>query len=165
MKYVPLLLFVASVMACTPEKPAQVAFPSAQNYIQADKDATALAYHQSVYVPVYSEIYLDHNRRILLTATLSIRNTSTTETLYIDKVEYHGSSGQLLRQYLTNPIQVKAMAAATFVVEQNEKEGGPGASFVVHWGADTTLSPVIQAVMIGAQGQQGISFVTEGHLQ
>lgn len=165
MKYAVLLLFVASIMGCTHEKPASVPFPSAQNYTTANKDITALAYRQTVYVPVYSEIYLDHNRRILLTATLSIRNTSTSDTLYIDKVDYHGSTGQLLRQYLAKPIQLNPMESATFVVEQNEKEGGPGASFLVHWGADEAIHPVIQAVMIGAQGQQGISFVTEGHPQ
>lgn len=45
-------------------------------------------FHNIIYVPIYSDIYTDHlNQKILLAATLSIRNTSYKDSLLISKIE------------------------------------------------------------------------------
>ena len=57
------------------------------------------------------------------------------------------------------------LATAEFVVDESDRTGGAGASFLVEWVADGPVSaPVVEAVMISTAGQQGISFVTEGRV-
>jgi len=42
-------------------------------------------------------------------------------------------------------------------------KGGSGANFIVEWVSDTKVNqPVIEAVMVGIDGQSGISFVRPG---
>jgi hypothetical protein len=44
-----------------------------------------------------------------------------------------------------------------------DASGGSGANFIVQWaGPESINTPVIEAVMIGTQGSQGISFVSPG---
>src|SRR5690349_18338532 len=59
---------------------------------------------QTIYVPVYSEIY-HHNRQEIfyLAATLSIRNTDLNNSIIITSVRYYDSNGKLVKQYLNNP--------------------------------------------------------------
>ena len=56
--------------------------------------------HGETYLPVYSQIYSQTEQRTHdLTATVSLRNTNTTDTLYVDKAEYFGTEGNLIRTY------------------------------------------------------------------
>lgn len=118
-----------------------------------------------MYVPIYSEIYvINAKTKCLLTSTLSVRNTSRQDTLYVLHVDYFDSKGQIRKSYLEKPIQLYPLESIEFVVEYTEKEGGAGANFIVTWGASSSnLHPIIQAIMIGSTAaQQGISFVTDG---
>lgn len=158
------LLFVA----CAGEQPPasdRAALPS-KNYHYADIRFDSLARQVKVYVPVYSDIYhISGERRFLLTATLSVRNSSLRDTMYVEKVDYYDSQGQLQRPYLDRPepLMLKPLESVEFVVENDEDKGGAGANFIVSWGADSPdIRPVIQAVMIGTASQQGLSFITEG---
>jgi len=135
-----------------------------QRHQYVDIDANALPFHEKVYVPIYSEIYHSSgDRRFLLTATLSVRNISMRDSLYVSGVDYYDSYGQKKRTYLEQPILLGPLASVEFVIEDKEDEGGAGANFIVDWAAHKdNLRPVIQAVMIGTSSQQGISFTTEG---
>lgn len=117
-------------------------------------------------MPVYSDIYHQSGeQRFLLTATLSIRNTSVQDSLYVDRVDYYNSEGVMQRAYLSRTISIGPLASVEFVVENTEAEGGAGANFIVHWAGDNPrLRPIIQSVMIGTTSQQGISFVVEGQV-
>lgn len=54
------------------------------------------------------------------------------------------------------------MESIEFVVEESEKAGGAGANFIIDWVASKYSNQImIQSIMIGTSGQQGISFVTE----
>jgi len=127
-------------------------------------DANAMQVRAEVYVPVYSDIYhIDGTRKFALTATLSIRNASTTDIFYVYSIEYYDSDGRLLRNYLDSAIIVKPMHSVEFVVENKESDGGAGANFIVKWAAEKKVTnPVIQAVMIGTESKQGISFAVDG---
>lgn len=119
---------------------------------------------QKYYVPVYSEIYSSNEHMsIQLTVTLSIRNTSTSDSVYIDKVAYYNSNGELIRNYLENTIALSPLQSVDFVVHEKDKSGGTGASFMVS-GVFNEVTPVIQSVMIGTLNQQGISYLTNGVL-
>lgn len=130
------------------------------NYVKID--TAALAYKHAVYVPVYSHIYTEAGTSLLvLASTLSVRNTSFTDSFYVTDVIYYGSQGEILQQYLRAPVLVKPMTSIEFVVERTETKGGAGANFVVKWGAlKAGMEPVIQTVMV--ETATGISFVTNG---
>jgi hypothetical protein len=61
------------------------------------------------------------------------------------------------------PMLLKPLATAEFLVAQKEIKGGSGANFIVEWISDAMVNkPVIEAVMIGIEGQTSISFVRTG---
>ena len=153
-----LLLF-----GCEKEVSESEYLPS-ENHNYTAVDFTDLEKRQKVYVPIYSDIYVfSGSKRFPLTATLSIRNTSITDTMYVGAVDYYDSEGNMTKEYLDNPIYLSPLVSVEFVVRSNENIGGAGANFIVDWGAkNRTKNPVIQAVMIGESNQQGISFVTNG---
>lgn len=119
---------------------------------------------QTIYVPAYSHIYYgDKPNKFLLTTTLSIRNTDPARPLTVLKAEYRDSDGKVLRSFVDAPQVLGPLAATRFVVAESDKDGGSGACFIVHWQAAEKINPpVVQAVMIGAAANQGISFIGEG---
>ena len=127
-------------------------------------DRSQFAYKQTFYVPIYSDIYTDRdNRKVLLSATLSVRNTTLKKSLYINKIDYYGTDGTFIKSYLTKPIELPAMATLNYIVEKEEDKGGSGANFIIEVeGIDETVKPVIEAVMIGNFSNKGFAFSTEG---
>jgi hypothetical protein len=125
---------------------------------------TTLSKRQSVYVPVYSQIYHGIKERPFdLTVTISIRNTDPNNAITVLSVDNYDSNAKLLRKYVEKPIQLNAMASTRYVVKHSDKTGGSGASFIVKWEADHPVNPpIIESVMIGTQGQQGLSFTSRG---
>lgn len=129
-------------------------------------DTVPIAIGQTLYVPAYSHIYMiDEGRTINLTATLSIRNTHRTGSIIITLVDYYDSQGALVKNFLAGPVELGPLASAEFVIPQADSSGGIGASFLVTWVAQENLSePVIEAIMINTQGNQGLSFVSPGRV-
>ena len=96
-------------------------------------------------------------------ATLSVRNSDPKEDITIASVRYYDTNGNLIKDYLDKAILLKPLATVEFLVAQKEIEGGSGANFIVEWISDTKVNkPVIEAVMIGIEGQTSISFVRTG---
>src|SRR5690242_1244738 len=61
---------------------------------------------KTVYVPVYSSIYLGLNTRkpmVDLAATVSVRNVSAMHPLIIEEVRYFDSAGKPVRDYVKGP--------------------------------------------------------------
>jgi len=123
-----------------------------------------LAKKQTVYVPVYSNVYSGPRKRPLqLEANLSIRNTDPSAALRITAIDYYDTAGKLVRRYLERPQQLGPLASTDVHIEEKDVSGGFGANFIVRWEADRIINaPVIECVMIGASGGQGISFVSPG---
>jgi hypothetical protein len=124
----------------------------------------ALSKGQLVYVPVYSHVYYgDYERKILLTGILSIRNTDPAQAITITKADYYDSDGNLIRNYVSKPVILKPMASTRFIVKETDTRGGSGANFLVQWQAEADVNePILEGVMIGTAGQQGISFTSRG---
>jgi hypothetical protein len=118
----------------------------------------------SVYVPVYSHIYYrDEHRFVNLAITLSVRNTDAEQPIAVRSVRYYDTDGALVRTYVGEPARLGPMATREFIVEEEDSSGGSGANFVVDWSAAQPVSdPVVEAVMIGTTGAQGISFTSAG---
>jgi hypothetical protein len=116
---------------------------------------------QTLYVPVYSHVYWGSNKRPFnLACTLSIRNSDTRLPISLTSVEYFDTTGKLVRSYLDQPRELAPLATRNFYVEERDTSGGSGANFIVRWSADTpTNVPIVEALMIGVDSSQGISFI------
>ena len=152
------LVAVAGCQQPSPPAPVAPATAVSADTLGADADG------QAVYVPVYSHIFFrDRGREIDLAATLSVRNVDLARPITLRAVRYHDSDGRLVRRYLEAPVELAPLASRAFVVEDRDRTGGVGASFVVRWEGPAGVDPpVVEAVMIGTAGGQGISFVTRG---
>lgn len=119
---------------------------------------------QTVYVPVYSHIYIgDNERPFNLTSTVSIRNTDPENKITITEVNYYGSDGKLLKKYIDEPVTLMGFAATRYVVRESDTAGGSGANFIVKWKSDKDANiPVIESINVSARSQQGISFTSPG---
>ncbi len=131
---------------------------------QIDSDASmSRPYGNEVYVPVYTFLYNDFKEtQVLFTVTLSVRNTSTTDSLFLEFVDYYDTAGNLVHRYLEEPIYLNPVQTVEYAVERSETAGGSGANFVLHWSANADIKPIFQAVMVGVDGNQGFAFKTEG---
>jgi len=121
-------------------------------------------YQGKTYLPVYSHIYhIQEHRTFDLTITISIRNVSMTDSVYILKADYYNTIGNNIRQYLKSPIFLNPMETVEIIIEEQDIEGGSGANFVFDWAMENDINPpLFEAVMISTYGQQGLSFTTRG---
>ena len=119
---------------------------------------------QTVYVPAYSHIYTgDSEKPFLLTVTLSIRNTDMWRPMTVRAVDYYETQGNLLKKMLVAPVTLDPLESIRYIIPQKDTAGGSGANFIVEWTADASVNPpIVEAVMIGTQSQQGISFTSRG---
>lgn len=119
---------------------------------------------QTVYVPAYSHIYIGtKGNRYPLTITLSIRNIDPAVSIRITHVEFYETQGKFLKAFVSSPVSLPGFASTRYLITQKENEGGSGANFIVEWESDTLCNPpIIEAIMIGTQSQQGISFTSRG---
>lgn len=125
-----------------------------------------MKFNDTIYVPIYSNIYVDkQNQKRLLAATLSIRNTSFSDSLFVTKINYFNTEGTLVKNYINNPISLPPMASINYVIEKEDDTGGSGANFIVALsGKNDYYRPIIQAIMIGENGEnKGFSFSTDGY--
>ena len=121
---------------------------------------------QAIYVPAYSHIYSGSRERpFLLTVTLSIRNIDPKNPISITTADYYETQGRLLKKYVDRPVTLKPLESIRYVVPEKNNTGGSGANFIVEWKSGKPVNaPIVESVMIGTQGQQGISFTSRGRV-
>jgi hypothetical protein len=117
---------------------------------------------QTLYVPAYSHIYQGPKAvEFDLTCTLSIRNTDMSSSIEIVSVIYYDSGGELVRRYQKESVILERLSTREYIVDLDDRAGGSGAKFMVVWRAEKPVNPpLVEAVMIGTQGNQGISFTS-----
>jgi len=168
MKHLSILFLLLSLFACEdPMKNQLATVDLTHNWENREINITmpdSLMTKGSTYLPVYSEIYQQNkNFTFNLTTTVSIRNISLNDTIYIYKADYYDTYGTRIRQYLDHPVYVQPMETIEIVVDEEDEGGGSGANFVFNWGTKKNkLEPLFEAVMISTAGQQGLSFTTRG---
>ena len=116
------------------------------------------------YLSIYSQIYsLTEHKTHNLTAMVSLRNTSPTDTIYLLKADYFDTKGHLVRTYFDNAIYLSPLETVEIVIEEIDVEGGTGSNFIFDWKIPKSASePLFEGIMNSTTGQQGISFLTEG---
>ncbi|HBE69421.1 MAG TPA: hypothetical protein DDW52_14850 [Planctomycetaceae bacterium] len=143
--------------------PAEYQPPSLEDYPLGDVALDQLPSSRTIYVPVYSHVYFQGGAPYLLETTLSIRNTDRNEPIYLRSVDYFDTSGKLIKSQLDRPIRLTSLQTIEFLVERQDTSGGSGANFLVEWQAKSqTAKPLVEAVMVGTAGTQGISFARKG---
>lgn len=168
MRFICFILLVTFVTSCTQSNPNLGT--SGEDALKAHEmdraiEANEQTFSDIIYVPIYSDIYLDQqNESTLLAATLSIRNTSFSDSLFISTIDYYNTEGALVRSYIENPISLGPMATINYVVDKDDDTGGPGANFIVELSAKTNIRPLIQAIMVGqSASNKAFSFAMDGY--
>jgi hypothetical protein len=120
---------------------------------------------RSVYVPAYSSLVGSGGAAQLdLAVTLSVRNTSATLPLVVERIDYYDTAGNLVERYVPATVAVKPLGTIEVLIATDDVRGGTGANFIVEWGATRPISePVIEAVMVGSSGTRGFAFISPGH--
>jgi len=121
---------------------------------------------QTLYVAVYSNIYSSPKKiPFNLAAILSIRNTDMSNPVQIVSADYYDTKGKLIRKYYTKPFTLAPLESTYVYVPEEDIVGGIGANFIVKWSAAKEINvPIIECVMVGMKGGQGISFVSPGQV-
>lgn len=118
---------------------------------------------QIVYVPAYSHIYHGDGKPHLLTITLSVRNTSLDDAIMVKSIRYFDTRGKLVKSYLDKPVRLPSLGTTEVIVEREDASGGSGANFLVQWYSNQPVTePIVEAVMIDTEREQGISFARRG---
>lgn len=116
------------------------------------------------YLSVYSQIY-SRTQHVThaLTATVSLRNVSETDTVYVSRAVYFNTHGHAIRSYFDEPVFIGPMETVEIVIQEVDMEGGTGGNFIFDWHAHKNADhPRFECVMISTSGQQGLSFTTQG---
>jgi hypothetical protein len=121
---------------------------------------------QTIYTPAYSAVATGDNLRLYqLAITLSVRNTDRTEPIVVTTIKYHHQDGRLVRDFLKSPVRLAPLATLDFHIREGDTTGGTASSFVVEWVGEATASaPMVETVMVGTAGNQGISFTCPGRV-
>ena len=137
--------------------------PDLEQLEAVDLAVGQLPVRQTVYVPVYSHIYYQGGSPFLLEATLSIRNVDRDQSVYVKSVEYFDTAGKLVQSHLDRTIMLAPLQTIEFLVEQPDSMGGSGANFLVEWmTAENVDKPLVETVMVGTAGTQGVCFSRTG---
>lgn len=138
-------------------------------------DEPALTKGETLYVPIYSQVMhgnIEWSKKASekpLSAMLSIRNTDPRRSLTVRAVRYYDTDGQLVRQYLTQPLALGPYASTNVFLEHKDLEGGTGANFIVEWDATEPLNaPIVEALHTYFFGNASMVFVSHAqalHLQ
>jgi hypothetical protein len=126
----------------------------------------AAAGGQTIYVPAYSAVATADNSQLYqLAITLSVRNTDRSLPIIVTAIRYHHQDGRLVREYLKAPLRIAPLAALEVYVRECDTSGGTASSFLVDWLGDPAAShPMVESVMVGTTGNQGISFTCPGRV-
>lgn len=162
--HITLVLILISFVSCLEDKQNSAFDPEnwEKRMVTVDASDTTLNFGKS-YLSVYSEIYSgsEHTTRSL-TVTLSMRNASATDTVYITSADYYHTHGNLVRSYFDHPIFLGPYETVEIVIDHIDEAGGTGANFIFGWASPSETEPLFDAVMILAAGNQGLSFTTQG---
>jgi hypothetical protein len=125
-------------------------------------DQGTLNVRGSIYVPAYSRL---PGRRtpVDLSTTLRVDNTSASKPLVVNRIDYFDTTGRLVQSFLDEPIALRPFGAIQVSVPAEDPRGGPAANFIVAWsGSGPIAEPLVEAVMLGSEGNASYSFVSRG---
>lgn len=114
---------------------------------------------QSVYVPVYSNIFAGPKKvPIHLANTLIIRNRDIYNEIQVTAADYYDTNGALIKKIYKKPATLAPLETIYIYLSERDQEGGVGANFIVRWNAIKEVNaPLIECLMVGNQGRAFVS--------
>jgi hypothetical protein len=163
MKINVLLLFAfLTIIGCHKKEISSI---SEENWLKrkaviSDKDS--LEYGES-YLSIYSQIYsVSEHKTHNLTVMVSLRNISTTDSIYVLQATYHDTDGTTLRNYFKYPIYLAPLETTEIIIDEVDVSGGTGSNFIFEWKTPKDCpEPLFEGIMNSTVGQQGLSFTTQ----
>lgn len=123
----------------------------------------------ATYAPVYSHLWhgdlgLDGRpQKLLLAATISVRNLRLDQPVTILAIDYHNQDGKLLRRLLDQPTTLAPLASLERFIPRTDDSGGSGAGVVVRWRIEGAgPAPLVETLHAYLQGSQSMAFVSPG---
>lgn len=116
-----------------------------------------------IYAPLYQEAIIDHRgRRLDLAATLYVRNLSRKHPITVEDVTLVEGNGKVGLQCTKGKKSLAPLAALR--VQPPRCPAGTGEpSILVRWSASHPVPPpLVEVLMMGTAGQQGISLTSQG---
>lgn len=158
-----LLIATATLISCADSNPLLKQEAPQRTLNVLEQSDFNFPNEEEVYVSIYSDIYhRTKDFKVLLTATLSIRNTSKTDTLFLKSVDYYNTAGDFVHDYLKAPVYLKPLETIDYVIDEEDDTGGSGANFLIYWGSNKKITPIFESIMVGGIGSQGITFTAQG---
>ena len=162
-KHFLFILILVFISSC--EKSKSISSINPENWSKRKNNISqkdSLEYGKS-YLSIYSQIYsISEHKTHNLTAMISLRNTSDTDTIYITRAEYFDTDGKSIRKYFDHPIFMKPLETTEIIIDEVDTSGGTGSNFLFEWKVPkNSPEPLFEGVMNSTMGQQGLSFTTQ----
>lgn len=134
-------------------------------FIPQDADAQVAdrATAQTIYVPSYSRVLTKEGRSEPMASTLVVHNVDPEIEITVSTIDYYDRAGQLLKNFITETVVLAPFESTYALVPIDSVGDGIGANFLVAWSSQTpSIPPIVEAVMVGGNGTQGISLSSRG---
>jgi hypothetical protein len=119
---------------------------------------------QQIYLPIHGRVSAEDGRAVGLTVNIVVFNTDESRPILVTLLRHRDADGKTVRDYLRAPVRLAAKATLDVVLKDADP-GAPAASVLIEWVADRPVAPpIVEAVMIGTTGSQGISFTEHGQV-
>lgn len=163
MKIKYLIIALVLVLGCNETK--EISSINPENWSKRTANIStkdSLEYGKS-YLSIYSQIYsMSEHKTHNLTAMVSLRNTSDTDTIYLLKAKYFDTHGVPVRTYFEKPIFLAPMETTEIIIDEIDTSGGTGSNFIFEWNIPKGCpEPLFEGIMNSTVGQQGLSFTTK----
>ncbi|MCF8033775.1 MAG: DUF3124 domain-containing protein [Desulfarculaceae bacterium] len=116
-----------------------------------------------IYAPLYQRAVIDHRGRILeLAATAYVRNPNQARGLHVQSMVIYNGQGKQMARLIGSPRLLGPLSSLRLLVPHLPTDQG-APSLVVRWRSDNPVAPpLVEVLMMGTAGQQGISLTTTG---
>ncbi len=151
----------------TADEPASPALPNPPRAGISELEPGATlptAAGQQIYLPIHGRVSAEDGRPIRLAVNVAVRNTDETRPILVTLLRHRDADGKTVRDYLRAPARLAPKATLDILLRDTDA-GAPAASVLVEWAADRPVAPpIVEAIMVGTAGSQGVSFIEHGQV-
>ena len=142
-------------------------FPLTLSY-SSEIAAAELSTGSTIFVPAYRsfyQIYGTTRDSYALTSTCFLFNIDSKQTVEILSIDFHDSSGKLLKKLIEPPLLVKPRHSTEITMQPRTQLEEDCASYlIVRWkSSQPANTPIVEFLMVGQVMNRGISFSTRGY--
>ncbi|PSL19818.1 DUF3124 domain-containing protein [Shimia abyssi] len=120
---------------------------------------------QTLFVPGYSEVLTHEGASEPLASTLYVHNVDPEQSISVLEIEYLDTEGALVKRHLEEPAVLSPFQSTRVLVPIGSTQNTHGGNFVVKWEAENAvLQPIVEALIVGGKGTQGISFISKARV-